>query len=98
MDNHLEGISKIYEINENNFIFCLDIKGILEKIELKSIKKDEIEKKLDIIKEAEKDNYYYYNLIPNNEEKKEINEELNNLKKYIESLQFTNFNKVLFNY
>ena len=50
MDNHLEGISKIYEINENNFIFCLDIKGILEKIELKSIKKDEIEKKLDIIK------------------------------------------------
>ena len=94
MDNHLEGISKIYEINENNFIFCLDIKGLLEKIELKSIKKDEIEKKLDIIKEAEKDNYYYYNLIPNNEEKKEIN----NLKKYIESLQFTNFNKVLFNY
>ena len=94
MDNYLEGISKIYEINENNFIFCVDIKGLLEKIELKTIKSNEIEKKLDIIKEEEEENYYYYNSNNNNEEKNE----LNNIKKNIQLLKFTHFSKVLFDY
>ena len=68
MDTHLEGINKIYEINEKEFIFGTDeyidasMGGpehnylLLEKIELKKIKTNEINEKLNTIKE--KDNFF----------------------------------------
>ena len=69
MDNHLEGINKIFEINENTFIIGTDeykdasMGGpahnylLLEKVELKKI---EINEKLKSIKDKNNDDFGFF--------------------------------------
>ena len=90
VDTHSYWPSKIYEINGNNFIFCKNYKCLLEKIELKEIKVNEIKEKLDNLKK--KENYYYNDSITNIKEKEEINE----FKKDIKSIKFTTFSTIIF--
>lgn len=102
MDTHDKGITKIYEINENNFIFCKDnyIYGAwrnphdhnyleLEKVKLVIIKTNEINRKLNDIKKGINDDNYW-------EDKRKLEE--NEIKKIFESLKFTHFNRKIFGY
>ena len=72
LTKHLEGIKKIYEINENKFIFCTkkiygpslgetNNKYLIELIELHEIANEELN---NILKEVEKEDYFdkYYSI------------------------------------
>jgi hypothetical protein len=97
MDTHLERIDKIYEINENSYIFCTNKHYgaslrredydylLIEKVE--NIKKNELEKKINQLNEKER-RYF------KEKEKYDIKE----FEEIISSLKLTNFSKKLFEY
>ena len=97
MDTHLERIDKIYEINENSYIFCTNKHYgaslrredydylLIEKVE--NIKKNELEKKTNQLNEKER-RYF------KEKEKYDIKE----FEEIISSLKLTNFSKKLFEY
>jgi hypothetical protein len=100
MDTHDKGITKIYEINENNFIFCIDIYIYaamgnphnhnyleLEKVKLVKIETNEINRKLNE-KGINDDNFW--------KDKRKLDE--NEIKKIFESLKFTHFKRKIFGY
>ena len=103
MDTHEKGITKIFEINEDNFIFCLDIYKhaemlnphnhnylFLEKVILDNIDTNEINKKINSIKK-EDINYDYWK-----DRKTKLDE--NELKNIFESLKFTHIENIIFSY
>ena len=95
-DTHMEGIQRVYEINDNNFIFCIkkiynapnivpnQNYIIIEKVELKNITNEEKKEKLD--NKGNLDGYYedYFNKDKDeeykNKEKKELKEIISSLK------------------
>ena len=101
MDTHEQGITKIYEINEKNFIFYIDryIDGgwrsryshnylLLEKVKLVIFKTNDINKKLNAIKKGDSDDHF--------EKKRKLKE--NEIKKIFESLKFKHFKRKMYRY
>ena len=101
LEPHLEGIEKIYEINENKFIFCTrknygaSLGGpahdylLIEKIDIRNLNKEELNKKINESKEKERDFYDF-------DESEEINEEESQA--IISSLKLTYSSLTLFKY
>jgi hypothetical protein len=106
MDTHLEEINKIYEINENTFIFGTDeyidasLGGpahnylLLEKVELKKIEINEINEKLKSIKDKNNDVFGFF--LYDEDKNEEFDE--NELENKIKSLKLIHFSKKLFEY
>ena len=103
VDAHDKGITQIYEINENNFFFCIDnyIHAAmrnpynhnyleLEKVKLVIIKTNEINRKLNAIKKGINDDNF------REDKKRKLDE--NEIKKIFESLKFTHFKRKIFGY
>ena len=102
MDTHDQGITKIYEINEKNFIFYIDryIDGgwrpscrhnnlLLEKVKLDIFKTNDIDKKLNAIKkEGDSDDHF--------EKKRKLKE--NEIKNIFESLKFKHIKRKIYRY
>ena len=107
MDTHLGLIKQIYEINGNKFIFCVDeyIPAsfhnvpssynllIIEKIELKEIKTNEINEKINSITKKGSNWSNPFFIFENNEKFDE-----NEIKKNIESLKLIHRSKELYSY
>jgi len=102
INQHLDDIKKIYEINENKFIFCTKKSNknayrkineiLIEMIELNEITKEESVNKLDELKfngyhiNKWDDNYLFFRDMKNDEDLDLYNDEL---KKLIESLKLS---------
>ena len=106
MDTHIGLIKQIYEVNGNEFIFCVDeyISAsfyepssynllIIEKIELNKIKTNEINEKINRSTKKESDCRKRFFILENNE-----NFDENEIKKRLESLKLIHHSKKLYSY
>ena len=103
MDTHMEGIQEIYEINDNNLLFCINkhygasMGGpahdyiVIEKVEIKNITNEEKKRKLD----GDEENYYWFDEDKNEENE---NKKMEEKKEIISSLKKMSVCKKLLEY